>query len=568
MKNSEENSKEKALLIQKNLSIDHNICIEYTRNIFKFVFVISDDKQVYYYRKSTLKEVKKLENCRNVIQVVEFLKEFVIILEFSNLKIYKIKDNSLNLEKVIQFSDKKFYSENILEPVTLIVKDFTIKVVFKDSRVLFTNYIPKKFKFSLKELMKIEKIQDKNYWNQEIIKEIREKILEVLEKENLLLDSVVEISLSNRIYREVSLNFKKFKEIVHISEISEISDFSEVSDFLNINFDISKEKEQSLYFKSWKNGTVQIFIELEPIGLLSDKRDVKWVLLEEISLFPDEDLDVDVKMVQDLKYPSVIYIYHGYGVHRLNFADWKQVLSSLNHLSLESLSVASSVEWVMTTFDQDLDPVKDFRTFSDFENGYSYTVVTESGKEFHDMLPIKAVNPSVSQRSPNTSLHIQKAQGQKEPFKIPVLEKLGVTRFKANGKYPIGITESLLSDFTEEIVRLRDHVTKIFEVGVELESRLKYILGEHNEATRILSSASSLDSNEELNHRLDAIKKRQKKLEAKSTIILQILLDQTQPELNTAEKSWFSDLKKLAVLIKKKMALSIDDVIFIFIISR
>jgi len=75
----------------------------------------------------------------------------------------------------------------------------------------------------------------------------------------------------------------------------------------------------------------------------------------------------------------------------------------------------------------------------------------------------------------------------------------------------------------------------------------------------------SSDSEHELNKRLDAIKKRQKKLEAKSTIILQILVDQTQPELNTAEKKWFSDLKKLAVWIQKKMCLSIDDVILIFL---
>jgi hypothetical protein len=246
----------------------------------------------------------------------------------------------------------------------------------------------------------------------------------------------------------------------------------------------------------------------------------------------------------------------------LDISDWKVVLSGDN-LSRESFSVNSCVEWVMTTFDKELDPVREFTTFSDFDNGYSYTLVTESGKEFHDMLPIRAVK--------NLKLKLTLAQhqkGEKAPFKIPVLGKLGAVALKASGQYPDGISESFLSDFTSEVVRLRDYLTLLLQFGVELESRLNYILGKHKEAKLVLSTASafvSSDSEHELNKRLDAIKKRQKKLEAKSTIILQILVDQTQPELNTAEKKWFSDLKKLAVWIQKKMCLSIDDVILIFL---
>ena len=522
----------------------------------KYLVVLGKNSQVFFSLKS--RNFREIQLKITKVGFHPFSSKILILLGFKlflyNLSLDKI-ESDFALTGVSNLSFSAYSS-----PVNFFIKDFSVYIVYEDAIVeTLCPVAPREFQITFKKLLDLKSRIDQSggYWAKEWVKDLFTQVKSNIEQEEKLLSD------------KVIVNNPKFQgktgiEKVEIDFINFSSVNSTVSDIFSTNLKI-QDHVVEVFFTSYRNGVVQLFLQDLPMTphFKGDKMDQvpKWIFLEQIFLFADENIDTFVNFIADPKYSTIVYAYHDYGVHRIDFSACKENIFVFYKNSDENIFSDSqtSVEWVMSTFDGKLDSVSDLKILSDFEYGYSYRVITESGNEFRDILPIRPVNKVVSPKK----AAIQSVVQVKEPFKIPTFPKLGPSTFKSVGKYPEGISEKLLNDFTKEIVRLRDHLTQIFQAGVLLKTRLEYILQEQKNANHIISCAKNISFNQEFQERLNAIAKRQKKLDAKSSIILQILLDQTQPELNSAEKEWFSDLKRLAILIKKKISLAIDDVIFV-----
>lgn len=524
----------------------------------KYVIVLGKNQEIQYSLKS--RKFKEITIKASKALFHPFSSKVVLFLGYKlfvyNLGIEKVEsDYALTGISNLSFSA---YSS----PVNFIIKDFTVYILYEDAVVeSLCPVAPREFYIAFRKIMllksKIE--QSGGYWAKEWIKDLFKQVKSSVEEEEKLLSDQV-LVVNPKVQGKTGL------EKVEIDFVKCPCVDSTVSDIYSSDFKIEKE-ELELFFTSGRDGVLHLFLQDIPMTpyFKADKKEnkPKWILLEKISLFQEENQDTFVNFVGDPKYSNVVYAYHDYGVHRIDFAVWKEVISKYykNLQDLETIisDCHSNVEWIMTTFKGEVDPVYELKIFSDFEFGYSYKVTTKLGKKFHDILPIRPIKKSFSRTQVN-----ERVAASKELFKIPTIPKLGLSTFKSVGKYPDGISEILLTDFTQEIVRQRNHLTSLLQAGVVLQARLNYILQEHEEAKKVVSAASLLSSSnysEDFELRLNAISKRHKKLESKSGIILQILLDQTQPELNSAEHEWFLNLKKLAISIKKKFSLAIDDVI-------
>lgn len=100
------------------------------------------------------------------------------------------------------------------------------------------------------------------------------------------------------------------------------------------------------------------------------------------------------------------------------------------------------------------------------------------------------------------------------------------------------------------------------------ENRLTEHLHEQKAQLAILSSSQSVIdtfSPDALTARLTRIQERQVKMDQKADIILQILVDQTQPVVSKAEQEWLSELEELHGVVKRRIGQTVAQVCLVLL---
>ncbi|KAJ3044895.1 hypothetical protein HDV00_000177 [Rhizophlyctis rosea] len=258
----------------------------------------------------------------------------------------------------------------------------------------------------------------------------------------------------------------------------------------------------------------------------------------------------------DPKYPDVFYCYHSVGAHRIDLHAWAETLGS------DSLGEAEFT-WILHTPSPDANTaVVGFAIINEVYLGYSFIASTSSLQARTHTLPVRLNRlPSTVSRKVNASERSLYEPVLKPPaYEIPAA--LATAGGSASGRqlsvklpaniahktYPDFINDESLTAFTDQTKAFRKEMTMLFNAGEQLRERFGQQQAEVQKQASCLQLVSNLIKglkSDNVEARITKAQQKHKFLAAKADLILQILVEQTQPELSQEELKYMEEVKDL-----------------------
>ncbi|KAL2919302.1 hypothetical protein HK105_200945 [Polyrhizophydium stewartii] len=319
--------------------------------------------------------------------------------------------------------------------------------------------------------------------------------------------------------------------------------------------------------------------------------------------------DACVSLLPDGKYPDVLYAHHAQGVHSITVEMLDSLQALLAGSSAEGFDACpSSVRHVVTL---GVTPaahktVAGFVVLAETYLGYSYLLLTSENQLFGDSLPLRApllpggrlgvargaalgsktvtatamANAGTAAGgaagAPAAAVAPFKSVLAEQPYQMPKIFQSGFPRrprivgtsagggFSASGGgsagraqalgYPMFINTETMPKAVEHAAVVREDLQALYNAKGEMLEHLDRQALENKQHVTVL--ADSLARVEAIDgrvraagERIERLRARRDRLAAKCDLVLQILVDHTQPALSPAEIKWRDDL----VVLRKQL---------------
>ncbi|KAJ3052042.1 hypothetical protein HK097_006954 [Rhizophlyctis rosea] len=317
---------------------------------------------------------------------------------------------------------------------------------------------------------------------------------------------------------------------------------------------------------AYDSGNVLVCSEIDP-------PQPRWMLrkLEEEAASPQlalhEVIDLNISNVKsrprrtavvlypDSRFSDVFYCYHSLGAHRVDLHAWAETVD-------QEVVASANVRWLLHTQLPENDSFVGFAVVSEVYVGYSYLAITSSLQAHAHTLPLRRTPRSLRPRKSGTATQdLYEPALKSPPYEIPAelayignrpLPKLAGAASKT---YPEFINDESLALFVDQTKAYRTDLTTLFNAGEQLRERFE------RQRTEIQLQAACLQKVAEIANRFNAdlaelriarIQQNQQYLAQKADVILQMLVDYTQPQLSRKEKQYKEEVEELKKIVDNK----------------
>ncbi|EGF79635.1 hypothetical protein BATDEDRAFT_89031 [Batrachochytrium dendrobatidis JAM81] len=343
---------------------------------------------------------------------------------------------------------------------------------------------------------------------------------------------------------------------------------------------------------SWKldNDTAINTLESEsPVLALLETIDLKYPKeltgLDSVSKSKHAVSTGDITLLADPKYFDMFYAYHTMGVHCITLPNLDSLKKgesiavdacSVRHLVLLQNSIATN------TKQETSNPVKavvGLTILTENVLGYSYLLMTSSNEIYGDALALRVVSnfPSFqTDLSATATIKDMKSPYKSalvdHPYQMPKFIQSGFPRRpKLVGHdgdkktYPVFINPDSIANIAKQASIVSEDLQILYNAKGDLIEHLDRQVHEYAQQMTILDECTnridSLTTKQSCTHdRMKAVRERYAKTLTKVDLILQILVDQTQPELSIAEIKWMHELQGCRRGLSRDVAPSITEV--------
>ncbi|KAH6584107.1 hypothetical protein BASA50_000584 [Batrachochytrium salamandrivorans] len=346
-------------------------------------------------------------------------------------------------------------------------------------------------------------------------------------------------------------------------------------------------------------------------------------VLETVNLAPavaDDSLHGDVAdttslpdiggivLVADPKYPDVFYAYHSRGVHMFIMAPLNRLADAVEAASVgDDQTRGGSVSAVggsfaaygelcsvrhLVSLNQDaskasLSPAKSksvvgLVVITENLLGYSYLLLTSDAELFGDMLAFRVPLSHLAGLSDDmaTSGGIAlpyKSVLMEQPYQIPKIFHQGFPRQPklvggsggGGGRaatYPAFITTQSMTAVASQTTTICEDLQMLYNAKGQQIEHLDRQVHEYSQQLTVVGECThrleKIAANRvTMQQRLDAYRIRHKRILSRLDLVLQILVDQTQPELSAAEIKWVQELRACRRLVNRDLVPSICEIL-------
>ncbi|KAI9099486.1 hypothetical protein DFS34DRAFT_617719 [Phlyctochytrium arcticum] len=332
---------------------------------------------------------------------------------------------------------------------------------------------------------------------------------------------------------------------------------------------------------SWNISTLPTAAESElPLLRVHEEIDLNF---EDLLGIPVSPSDTQCSFAGDPRYDHIFYCYHTAGVHSINVQSWLQPLLDVYTSEAETLEVRveavmehhsdSDVSFLTSSANAsnlDIDPVVGFATMTEASLGYSYLLMTSAPLLYGDTLPTQIqLPPGADEEVPADSTY---APALTRPmYEIPEIARRPPTKVQlpkgVAGNQDLGTCTDVntLWAFFEHVKSRRTDLVVMHRSVEELQKRLTRQKQELAQQVALLGvweetlakKPASLDA---VADRVTAIRQKEYLQRKRLGIMLQILMDESQP-LTQAEKKWNKELKVLRKRVDDELLPMQDEIV-------
>ncbi|KAI9012966.1 hypothetical protein BC832DRAFT_548477 [Gaertneriomyces semiglobifer] len=311
---------------------------------------------------------------------------------------------------------------------------------------------------------------------------------------------------------------------------------------------------------------------LKPVWHLNKQPLAEEDVISSLVLHEDIDLGISeitttsrrtaITLTPDPHYTSAFFCHHSYGVHSISTEPWMRNLKDLvesapdmgDRLEDELFEhKESDVEWLIRTSDSFTsvgvhDDVIGFATIMETLLGYSYVLLTSTPRLHGDLLPLRLTYTQPVRNDAGDEYYqpILKAP----VYEIPEVFYTGTRKLATLPASTSGsmtdITRALENNVQSRMHDLQLRKAALIEIAKRMTAQRQEIIGQLSLLKQYEDAIDNfwIAKYQELEKRSRDLMRRDSISRKKQSIILQILMDETQP-LSEAEKKWMKEVAQL-----------------------
>ncbi|KAJ3294355.1 hypothetical protein HDU79_011127 [Rhizoclosmatium sp. JEL0117] len=334
----------------------------------------------------------------------------------------------------------------------------------------------------------------------------------------------------------------------------------------------------SVFVAAFESGTLNVCIEVGKVCAKWNlpEEDLEgsaptFLLYERIQLVhPTEEANAGIKIHTDPNHSDAFFVSHSKGAHLVSLRPWLPKLNQEGgpkELFISETHISSDVQCLVDLDFSPKDKISSFTVIGDILLGYSFLVTTSSNQLLAHPLFIRPIlslsNKPVSSTTPlpkSTINIVPYAPKIKAPFETPAIlnKQQPLIVSQKDTAEPID-DDALLKTMAQKVTEIRTDIAAIKAAGLTVQHRVEDVQEEAIKQHKALESYQAIVENNltEQSRRLDErVEKTQKNLESMHSrvdAVLQLLMDQTQPELSPAELAFMEELKELGSRIRSHL---------------
>ncbi|ORY46329.1 hypothetical protein BCR33DRAFT_715448 [Rhizoclosmatium globosum] len=314
----------------------------------------------------------------------------------------------------------------------------------------------------------------------------------------------------------------------------------------------------SVFVAAFESGTLNVCVEVGKVCAKWNlpEEDLEgsaptFLLYERIQLvYPTEEANAGIKIHTDPNHSDAFFVSHSKGAHLVSLRPVTQTQprGGPKELFNSETHISSDVQCLV-----DLD-----FSYWRYSSGYSFLVTTSSNQ-------LLAIHYSSDQAIPLQQTSVlnnpaSKIHHQYSPFETPAIlnKQQPLIVSQKDTAEPID-DDALLKTMAQKVTEIRTDIAAIKAAGLTVQHRVEDVQEEAIKQHKALESYQAIVENNltEQSRRLDErVEKTQKNLESMHSrvdAVLQLLMDQTQPELSPAELAFMEELKELGSRIRSHL---------------